>query len=563
MSFSGNLEHLPIVDVIQLLNSTKKTGTLYVRTDGLEYIFALKDGLIVSVSHPDTFSSLMRVIRDKKNIDDSFVNNLIEKKGSLGKPLIAYLVEQNILTPESALSLLQSFVELTVVDILTWQSGNFQLVVDKMDVDDNFQYLADLLKGSFYISTQNTLMESLRIFDEMRRDNLLDKGIFDHQIRAKEEPEGEITISEDILGLDNIDKIERKIPSVFKCVDAQDLSEPHRKKVFIAFPDATKADEEKIVNFLTRYSQRMQREDISVAIILLTKDEFMSYVINIMAKSMGVFVFTTDSVDNISIIIKQSLSKQLIPVVITDYLSENIFNGEKNNNLKKGIRNKFPVVKFIQLVDWENKEIVLNLLKEGVLSVFPKPVHNSQNIEKVILFYESIENYIKNLGTYSDNSEIRNFKNLTNQIGNATKISEIINLSLKFISDYFERSAILVAHKDGYYLENVIGITIQDLPKRVVLSSGLYDLVNSGELIYRKLDRENSEPFFSLFGKPEDEEIFLIPIKGAGKLLAFLYGDTQKKVYFREIFEILRDFLNSSVELMLYRKMFEKSKKTE
>ncbi len=47
MSFTGELEHLPIVDILQLLHATRKSGILRLAGRKGESQLVLKDGYIV------------------------------------------------------------------------------------------------------------------------------------------------------------------------------------------------------------------------------------------------------------------------------------------------------------------------------------------------------------------------------------------------------------------------------------------------------------------------------------------------------------------------------------
>lgn len=64
MSFSGDLEHLPIVDVIQLLHTTRKSGTLCVRGRTGESQLVFKDGYIVSANHPNNSIRIGRLLAE-------------------------------------------------------------------------------------------------------------------------------------------------------------------------------------------------------------------------------------------------------------------------------------------------------------------------------------------------------------------------------------------------------------------------------------------------------------------------------------------------------------------
>ena len=64
MSFTGDLEHLPIVDVIQLLNATKKSGTLTVRGRKGQSQLVFEDGYIVSANHANDSLRIGKVLVD-------------------------------------------------------------------------------------------------------------------------------------------------------------------------------------------------------------------------------------------------------------------------------------------------------------------------------------------------------------------------------------------------------------------------------------------------------------------------------------------------------------------
>lgn len=555
MSFSGNLEHISIVDVIQLLNSTKKTGTLYVTNDNFVYKFAFKEGSIVSVIHPDTTKSLIKIIRDKKILDDETIKSNMYTK----KPLVAELIEKKLLDLDTVITLLQNLVELTVVDILTWSKGGFQLFVDRDEIDDNYQYISRFLKDRFFISTQNTLMESLRIFDEMRRDNLLDKGIFEHEIKESEYKEQEIEISEDILGLSDIDKIQRKVPSVFRGVDLEDFASIHRKKVISILPKIKKEQEERLISFLVSYSKTLVKEDLSkIAIIFFTKDELTSHVISTISRSLGIFIFITDNEENFCLIAKQSVKKNLVPLIIMDC---NIDILESLLSLKKEIIKKFPMVRFIHFVEWNEQEKMLSLLSENTIAVFPRPLVSSDSFDKLINFYESVAGYLKNLRIY-EFDEMEQIKNFILKAKDTTKISEIINLSLTLISSYFSQSAVFFVRKDGIYLENVVGFDVSNLPQKVVFSNLLYDKLIKKEIVDKSLSTQDSLCFLEIFGKHEDD-FLIIPFVGAGRLLAFIYACSNKKMYFKELIDFFKISISSILDSIIYRKMFEKNKKSE
>jgi len=57
MSFVGDLEHLPIVDVIQLLHATRKSGTLCMKSlKGRASLFSVTAALSVQITRTTAFA---------------------------------------------------------------------------------------------------------------------------------------------------------------------------------------------------------------------------------------------------------------------------------------------------------------------------------------------------------------------------------------------------------------------------------------------------------------------------------------------------------------------------
>lgn len=573
MSFSGNLEHLPIVDVIQLLNSTKKTGTLIVRREGLEYKFGFKDGAIISVTHPDTRFSLGKILLDKKILQKEILDDALKVTETLKKPLIAFLMENN-LTPVNVISnALTNLVELTIVDILTWEKGTFQLTIENIDISDEFKYLSNLIHQDIFISTQNTLMEALRIFDEWRRDKLLEKGVFNHpswQPNPENQKEEIIEISEDILGLDNIDKIERKIPNVFTGIKDVDFSLKHRKKVKDAFPQWSLEEQKKLVQFLLNLDTKwLESQEIkNIALILLSRDEFLSHLVSMISDNLGFFIFTTDGVENLPIIIKQSILKGLFPFLVIDGVS---LKDDKNEDLDvcaiiDKIKEEYSQFKSIILVDWSKKREVVDYFSEGICSVFPLDnLMLTEKADNVIDFCKAFHKYLKNLSL--ENSllyfKLAEFIKKTKY----EKIAEVIYATFDFIDIFFNRTIAFMARKEGLISEKVKTKkhTIENFSILLPLqrSTIVYETLQNGEIYVGNYDKFIENIIFTKIGKPAINSITLIPLKNNNKIVGLIYGDTEKIEVEKSALEIFQKYTEISIENIYFRKTFEKAKMVE
>lgn len=569
MSFTGNLAHLPIVDVIQLLDATKKSGTLNVKQDGIEYNFTFLNGIIVSVEHPDTAASLAQVLSRKKLMSEDNLNDALTLARQQNKSLLSLLFEQQKLNVQSAVKALQHLAELTIVDILTWEDGIFELSVDASSISEEFKSVKDITNQDVCISTQNTLMEALRLFDEWRRDNVLQENIFKHHKQNKQkeaQKESEFIISEDILGLDNIDKLERKIPGVFTGIKIKDNTELHKKKILASFPGLAQPAQQQLINFLIKYetSKSEIAESRSTAVVLFSKDEFTIHTLTVLCGSLGMFVFSTDDEENLNIIIKQSLHKSLMPVLIIDVpKGETNFTVVALKILKTTIMQNYPAVRIVQFIDQKNSNNILSEIREGVVAVL-KPENGDSLAEDTIIFYESILGFLKKINT-GIVTEVVNLNEFFNKICSNQRITDVVLTCSDFFAQFYKRIAVFVLQQNDLVAENVTGISDVKLPVRLPIlpSSNIYKTLQSGEIFLGKLDEQTNALIFNVIAKPEEENVCLMPLKGANKVAALIYADSKKASVPFFLFELLQKYANARIESFLYRKMFEKTKKSE
>ncbi len=255
MAFTGDLEQLPIVDVIQLLNSTRKSGILVVKGRKGESQLVFKDGYIVSASHLNGSIRIGQVIVDmgfvtQRQLEAALHDQQAEIESR--RPLVIMLIEMGILAEQDAFKALQRLVEITLVEILTWKSGQFTLDHLRDSVEYNFKYYPEKMDHEVNVNTQSILMDALVIFDERTRDGLIEEEKADTE---GDESFPDELISVDDLGLAEIDHIPAKLPHVFSGVASFDPVLFQRKKIEELHVDLCEADLDKVVNMLARYTK--------------------------------------------------------------------------------------------------------------------------------------------------------------------------------------------------------------------------------------------------------------------------------------------------------------------
>ncbi|HKJ04270.1 MAG TPA: DUF4388 domain-containing protein [Geopsychrobacteraceae bacterium] len=228
MSFSGNLEHIPLVDVIQLLHGTRKSGILKIEGRKGRSQLVFKEGYIVGASHLDNRVRIGEFMVGRGDISAEALEQALSVQKQAAKdrlPLIQTLIAMDMVNEHEAYLALQALISMTIVDVLTWKNGEFLLEPIRDIIKDDFKYYPDHLDREINVDVQGALLDALRLYDEKVRDGELvmeEEPVEDQfdeiaavllgltspekdETEAKEELFGELTAAD--LGLSNIDKL--------------------------------------------------------------------------------------------------------------------------------------------------------------------------------------------------------------------------------------------------------------------------------------------------------------------------------------------------------------------
>jgi len=214
MAFTGDLEHLPIVDVIQLMHSTRNSGILHIKGKRGESQLVFKNGYIVGASHLNNGVRIGDILIAHGAITEEALQEALgiqHTPGTPRRPLIVTLLDWGMVGEQEAYTALKSLIELTLIEVLTWRKGEFTLEAKDETSADSFKYYPDEIEREINVDVQSILMDALRLFDEKIRDGEL--------VLEEEEPDLTEGITADLLGLDNLDSLERRIPGVYQGLD--------------------------------------------------------------------------------------------------------------------------------------------------------------------------------------------------------------------------------------------------------------------------------------------------------------------------------------------------------
>ncbi|MEA3363107.1 MAG: DUF4388 domain-containing protein [Thermodesulfobacteriota bacterium] len=606
MPLTGELEHLPIVDVIQLIHSTRKSGTLNVYSRKGEGRLVFNNGYIISATHSSEKLKIGKILLESQIINQDDLDKALsiqELSGEDRKPLIATLHGHCGLSKDAAFKALETLIEMTVVEMICWTRGIFTLDIDEINVSDDYRYLPKQLQ-TVSLDTQMVLMDALRIFDEKvhtgeiemsnepLEDNPLEEfdKIIDQQKQETNNAENteEVLVSEDLLGLADLDKLERKKPYTFKGLEAFDPADIHRQVIEKTLPDIPGEGKEKLVKFLSSISTTYQIDEgalntasKSQAVIIYTCDEFLQHAVMTVCKKEGILVFVTADRHELDNLIDRALFKYLEPILVFGSPVADIEGFSKGaivdiRSLKMA---QYPQISIIQLASPLDFTFSLQSLNDGTRAVFPMPYFSEREetfAEDMVNFLNTFQVYIRGCFNEERRQQFAKLRNSLSGLRLLRKAPDISLLVLQFISELFDRTLTLIVDKNDLIAERSVGIvtgkehgSAAPMKFRIPIrkDSIFRDIVKSGSSFFGKPeDSSFADLLYPEIGTPTDATILLLPLKSSDRIITITYADFGS----RQANQISLDFLEFFVgqagiamENALFRKQLNNANQPE
>jgi len=580
MSFVGDLEHLPIVDVIQLLHATRKSGTLCLKSAKGESQLVFSDGCIVSANHSNNSVRIGQILVQMNVISTDLLEQTLAEQKSAGAdrvPLIASLIESGKLNKEDAFKGLEALIEMTIVEVLTWTEGTFELDVDTTVISDEYRYIPEKLKLDLNLNTQNVLMDALRIYDEKKRDGTLLDEPFPQEPLQHEAPappdRSEQVISIDDLGLDVLDDLEKVIPGFFTPVKVHDPTIIHREKVGNTLDDLPQETQEQLLAYLsgshagdTSDQTAETGQAATHALILFSSSELTCYMIMTVCKQEGFFTFATDEEENLDHIINQSLARDLIPVLLVDQPDDTtIIAGTR---LTRKILNKFPELAVFYLAAAFDFTTHLEIMSSGARALLPKPDKHRRPdsfAQESIYLLETLKRCLKVAQPAAASGLPKLFMHCMNEISSLRDLHEIALEIDRYLANIMGRSITFVSRKSELVCDSINRSgTAQPLSINIPVtgSSPLQSVLSTGTAFYgESKDTLLTEKIYTLTGAPLSQQILVTPLKCLGRVVAIIYADFGAKPQTTldlDLIATLTAHAGLVYENALYRKKFEK-----
>jgi hypothetical protein len=596
MAFTGDLEHLPLVDIIQLVHTTRKSGVFSIKSDKGESKIVFSNGYIVGANHANDSVRIGTVLVKTGAI------TLDDLKQALGvtndatnkdrRPLLSTLVQMGKLKREDALKGLKKLVEITIIELMSWTKGTFTFDAEALVFSSEGGDTSDDLEQDVVLDAQMVLMDAIRIFDERERDRENGKEVPSIEAlyadvlpeeRVDETPGKRSMITAEDLGLADIDRLVKKIPRPVSEMEVFDLVEIHRRKIRELLPDFSSEEQEAFVSFLRKSVGRKAApgdaaQQAGKAVVMFSRDQLIRHSIQTICKEGGMPVFATDDEKDIERIVSQCLSAMRMPVVVFDGPSESPggFPEETIIALRNRVRRKYAAAPLLQLASPRESSFILQSYHDGVRAVFPKPlkdVRRETYVQDTIQFLGAFKSYIKELQHRPDAAD-RYVKELKKNIKALREIaapSDAALVMLAAVAEMFERAVTFIVRPSELIGERSVGVSTEKsmgptsadrLKIPLSLPSVFRDVFEKGLAYYGESRDEVLKGLFQEIGEPLRPAVVLLPVISDRKVVAVVYGDFGKKdasPVQLDILEILAYQVGISLEYALFRRQMTKA----
>lgn len=553
MSLNGDLEHFPIIDIIQLLNGARKSGILRLSSVKGESQLVFHEGDLVSANFLNNRVRIGQVLVGAGAITEEQLSRALDIQSNAGddrKPLVITLLEHNMVDEISAYNGIESLIEMTVVEVLTWKEGQFSLDIATSDHAGGYHFSRTKFPQRILLNAQGILMESLRIFDEKVRDGSMDEilsiaGVNNMDLDADDQPgsgacaiqaggngqeEGPSPLQ--MLLMEQREMIQRSSDQSYRDNDAV------KKLIVDEFPNATSDQKRQLLSQLAGPATEgtVSSAPPGIAVIVITQSLLLSTMVRSICYQEGVYAVTADNIASLDINIRLLLCQTLHLVIFLDVPHDE--TSQETLQLCESLK-KYPQASVILAACsrfWGS--LGLSALGSGIRGIIPRPCKDCAGesaVQQALSFCAGLGAFLRTLSKEYSSSDDQRFFTCISTLRSCKARSEISVATLDYLIEVFERAIVFLVTDSGLVAEHSFGVkgpksegvvTLSNLRIPLDDQEIFEEVVNTGQMYYGFYsDSTWPHELYRLAGRPESPEVMLFPFIRANSVVAFIYAD--------------------------------------
>lgn len=552
MSLNGDLEHFPIIDIIQLLHGSRKTGVLRLSSDKGESHLVFHDGDLVSANYLNNRVRIGQVLVSAGAITEEQLAQALDiqqRAGDDRKPLVITLLEQDMVDETAAYNGIESLIEMTVVEVLTWKEGHFTLDIASSDNTGGYKFSRTKFPQRIMLNAQGILMDSLRIFDEKVRDGSMDEilsiaGVSNLDLDAEQpgsstpaiissehdQDEGPSELQQ--LLAEKWNMIQRGSDQSYRTAAAV------KKLIIDEFPSAAKDQKVQLLSLLAGPEPEgcVSTEPPNIAVIVITQSPLLSTMVRSICFKERVYAVSTDNIASVDVNIRLLQFQTLHLVILLDVPHDDAMQDTLQicTDLQKYAQASVVLVACSRF--WNTLGLQAQSL--GIRSIIPRPCKECAEksaVQQALAFCSELGAFLRTLSSEYSSSDDQRFFTCISQLRSCKTRTEITVAILDYLVEVFERAIVFLVTESELVAEQSFGVKGAKAEGVVPLSNVsiplddqeiFENLVKTGEMYYGFYsDSTWPHELYRLIGRPDSPEVLLFPFIRANTVVGFIYAD--------------------------------------
>jgi len=169
MSISGSLADIAIVDLLQFVHMSQRSGTLQLERRGEQAHISFHRGRIASAWAAASPSVANYLLESGKVTGAQLERASRRQRSAPALSLGQALLDEGDVSWEELRDAVAAKVERTIFELVGWNDGTFRLIADEVRADDEISFAPGDVLPDVDIDTQGILLEAVRLFDERNR----------------------------------------------------------------------------------------------------------------------------------------------------------------------------------------------------------------------------------------------------------------------------------------------------------------------------------------------------------------------------------------------------------
>jgi hypothetical protein len=170
VSISGSLSDIAVVDLLQFLHMSQRSGTLLLEHDEARAHISFHRGRIASAWGPCSGSVVQYLLDKGVATEDDIEMAEVLRRQKVPQPSLGQaLLDARIVTWGELRDAVCRKIERTIFELICWTHGHFHVIADEVRVDDEMTFAPGDVVPNLDLDTQAVLLEAVRLFDERNR----------------------------------------------------------------------------------------------------------------------------------------------------------------------------------------------------------------------------------------------------------------------------------------------------------------------------------------------------------------------------------------------------------